>query len=122
MNKAFIKGNFAEEPELRRTPTGKYVVSFTLGVDNGELQPTSWISCVAWDKNAENICSYFRKGDEIIVLGRIMTRTTEYMNKKSKVTEIKVEEWAYGRRKNTETHFPNPFELDVQNAEEEVSI
>ena len=122
MNKAFIKGRFADNPELRKTPTGKSVVSFTLGVDNGETQPTSWVSCVAWEKIAEQICQYFLKGDEITVIGKILTRTNEYMNKKSKITEIQVEEWEFGRKKNRETSFPNPFEQEVQNIEEEVSI
>ena len=122
MNKVFIKGRFADNLELRKTKTGKSVVSFTLGVDNGETNPASWISCVAWEKNAENICSYFLKGDEIIVIGKLFTRTVEYHEKKSKVTELIVDEWEFGRKKDSKPTSPNPFELDVQNAEEEVSI
>lgn len=121
MNKAFIKGRFADNPELRKTPNGKSVLSFTLGVDNGEKNPTSWISCVAWGQNAEVISSYFFKGDEIIVCGKLLTRISEYLP--HKVTELHVEEWEFGsRKKNTETSYPNPFKQEVKNIEEETSI
>ncbi len=110
MNKAFIKGRFADNPELRKTKNGKSVVSFTLGVDNGETNPASWISCVAWGNNAENICSYFLKGDEIIVIGKLFTRTAEYSEKKNKVTELYVDEWEFGRKKDPKPTSPNPFE------------
>lgn len=92
LNHAVIMGRLCADPELRRTNTGKAVVSFTIAVDNfGKDNGASFISCVAWDKTGEFIGSYFLKGSPIVVEGRLQTRQYETKDgKKQTVTELVV--------------------------------
>ena len=68
-------GRLCYEPELKKTQSGKTVVSLRLAVDRDikkEGEPTAdFFSVVAFDKTAEFICKYFHKGDAIIITGSI---------------------------------------------------
>lgn len=80
LNKVILMGRFTKDPELRSTSSGKSVCGFTLAADRnfvrqGEEKKADFISCVAWDKIAEFIFGYFKKGDMIAVEGSIQTRT-----------------------------------------------
>lgn len=92
LNYSVLMGRFVRDPELRRTNTGKAVVSFTVAVDNfGKDNGASFISCVAWDKTGEFIDNYFLKGSQIVVEGRLQTRQYENKDgKKQTVTELVV--------------------------------
>ena len=80
MNKATLIGRLAADPELRQTPNGTNVCSFSVAVNrafagaNGERQ-ADFINCVAWRQTAEFISRYFRKGQNIGLNGTIQTRT-----------------------------------------------
>lgn len=77
-NKVLLIGRLTADPELRRTQSGKAVASFTLAVDRyGTEKQADFIGCVAWEKTAESICNYFRKGKEILVEGDLQTRKYE---------------------------------------------
>ena len=80
LNKIFIMGRLARDPELRRTQTGTPVASFRLAVDRdfkdkstGE-RSTDWIDVVAWRATAEFVSRYFTKGRMAIVEGRLQMR------------------------------------------------
>lgn len=79
LNKIFIMGRLTKDPELRRTPTGTAVTSFTLAVDrdfkgqNGEKE-TDFIEVVAWRNTAEFVAKYFAKGRAAVVEGRLQIR------------------------------------------------
>ena len=65
----------AYTPELKHTPNGKAVVSFSIAVEdnretNGERK-TDFFKIEAWNATAEFICKYFEKGQQIIVEGRL---------------------------------------------------
>ncbi len=82
MNKAFLIGRLAADPELRQTGTGIAVTSFTIAIDRpytgkGAERQTDWIDIVAWRNTAEFVCKYFQKGSPIIVEGSIQTRMWE---------------------------------------------
>lgn len=78
LNHSIIMGRLVGDPELRRTGTGKAVVSFTLACDKpGKDSGASFIPCVAWEKTAEFIDNYFGKGNPIAVEGRIESRQYE---------------------------------------------
>ena len=68
-------GRLCYEPELKKTQSGKTVVSLRLAVERDikkEGEPTAdFFSAVAFDKNADFVCKYFHKGDAIIVTGSI---------------------------------------------------
>ena len=94
MNKAILIGRLTKDPELRTTPTGRNVCQFSVAVSrnftnaNGERE-ADFINCVAWDKQAENLVKYQKKGNQIAVEGRIQTRNyDEKKKKKVYVTEI----------------------------------
>ena len=111
LNKATIMGRITHDMELRHTPAGKSVCSFTVAVDRDRKKEdgtydTDWIRCVAWDSKAEFISRNFEKGKPIILDGRIQTR--DYNDKdgnKRSSTEIIVRDvwFSLGDRKKSES-------------------
>lgn len=80
-NRAILVGRLTADPELKQTPNGVSVTSFSIAVNRsytnkqtGERQ-TDFIDIVAWRGTAEFICRYFSKGKAILVEGAIQTRT-----------------------------------------------
>ena len=79
-NRAIVVGRLTADPELKQTPNGVSVTSFTVAVNrsyaskNGERQ-TDFLDIVAWRGTAEFICRYFSKGKAILVEGAIQTRS-----------------------------------------------
>ena len=80
MNVVCLVGRLTADPELRQTPNGTNVCSFSVAVNrafahaNGERQ-ADFINCVAWRQTAEFISRYFRKGQNIGLNGTIQTRS-----------------------------------------------
>lgn len=79
INRVVLVGRMTRDPELRRTPSGAAVTSFSLAINrnfssaNGERQ-TDFINCVVWNKAAENVERYCAKGSLVGVEGRIQSR------------------------------------------------
>lgn len=97
MNRVVLVGRLARDPELRYTPAGQAVASFTVAVNRpfknqqGE-QETDFINCVVWRKPAENLANYMKKGNLIGIEGRIQTRSYEGKDGKTVyVTEVVAE-------------------------------
>ena len=98
MNKAILVGNLTKDPEMRTTPSGVSVTSFTVAVQrrykdaDGERQ-ADFISCVAWRGTAEFIAKHFIKGQKIGIVGSLQTRTYDDQNGVRRyVTEVVVDE------------------------------
>ena len=94
MNRAILIGRLTKDPELRTTSSGRNVCQFAVAVNwtftnaNGERE-ADFINCVVWDKQAENLCKYQKKGNQIAVEGRIQTRNyDDTTGRKVYVTEI----------------------------------
>ena len=106
LNKVFIMGRLARDPELRRTQSGTPVVSFRLAVDRdfkdkttGE-KATDWIDVVAWRQTAEFVSRYFSKGRMAIVEGRLQVREwTDKENNKRTATEVVADNVYFGDSK-----------------------
>jgi len=84
INKAMLVGRLGKDPEVRYTPDGAMVTSFSLATDeqwkdkNGEkVQKTEWHRIVTFGKLAEICGNYLVKGKLIFVEGRIQTRSWE---------------------------------------------
>ena len=94
LNHSVIMGRFVRDPELRRTNSGKAVVSFTLAVDKpGKDNGASFIPFVAWEKTGEFIDNYFAKGSAIIVESRVESREYETKDgQKRTVIELVVQQ------------------------------
>jgi len=79
LNQCNFIGNVARDCELRFTPSGKAVASFTIAVNeqwtsNGEKQErTEWVKCTAWDKLAEICGKMLTKGKSVFISGRMTT-------------------------------------------------
>lgn len=97
MNKVVLIGRLTKDPELKFTPTGTSVTTFTLAVSRRykkEGQPQAdFIPIVAWGKTGEGVANYKKKGALISVAGRIETRNYEAKDgTKRYVTEVIAEE------------------------------
>lgn len=77
-NLVVLTGRLTADPELKTTPSGVSVTSFSIAVNRnykqGEEQKTDFINIVAWRSTAEFICRYFKKGTLIGIEGSIQTR------------------------------------------------
>ena len=79
INRVVMVGRMTRDPELRRTGSGAAVTSFTLALNrnynSAEGQQADYISCVVWNKVAENVAQYCSKGSLVGVEGRLRSRT-----------------------------------------------
>ena len=80
MNQIVLMGRLTRDPELRRTPSGVSVASFSLAVDrpftsrDGGERQTDFIDIVAWRQTAEFVCKWFTKGQMCALTGRLQIR------------------------------------------------
>lgn len=110
-SKAIITGNLTRDPELRSTPNGASVCSFSVAVNrtyrdaSGEQrEDVSFIDCSAWGKLGEMINQYAKKGSGVLVSGRLDQRSWEDKatgTKRSRV-EIVVEDFNFTGGNNRE--------------------
>ena len=83
LNKVMVIGNLGSDPEMRFTPGGKSVTSFSVAagysytVDGERKEETEWFNIVAWGKLAEICNQYLSKGQQIYIEGRQQTRKWE---------------------------------------------
>jgi len=84
LNKVMIIGHLGRDPELRYTPSGRPVVSFSVAATrgwtnaNGERrEETEWFNVVAWGSLAEICKQHLRKGQQVYIEGRLQTRGWE---------------------------------------------
>ncbi|MBQ2308159.1 MAG: single-stranded DNA-binding protein [Clostridia bacterium] len=101
LNKVVLAGRMTADPELKQTPSGVSVLSFTIAVnrsyvsknsDQGERQ-ADFINVVAWRNTAEFISKYFRKGSAICVSGSIQTRSwQDQQGQRRYATEVVADE------------------------------
>lgn len=100
MNNVSLIGRLTKDLELKKTPTNTSVTSFILAVNRrfkSEGQPDAdFIRCIAWNKTAETMCKYLKKGSQIGVEGRI--QTGQYEDKSGATvytTDIVVEQFTF---------------------------
>lgn len=97
LNKVILAGRLTKNPEMSKTTSDVTVTKFTVAIDrkyqkDGERQ-ADFINCVAFRKTAEFIHQWFAKGQAIIVVGQIQTRSWEAEDgQKRYATEVIVEE------------------------------
>lgn len=77
-HKVTIIGNLGRDPELKYTPSGEPVVSFSVATsrkwtnqDGSQGEETIWFRCTAWRKTAETINQYLSKGRQVYIEGRL---------------------------------------------------
>ena len=95
LNQVFLMGNLTRDPELRQTPSGQNVCSFSLALNrsykdaSGEWQEaTDYIDIVAWGPLGERVSQYLSKGRRCLVQGRLQSRSWEQEGQKRSKVEV----------------------------------
>lgn len=95
LNQVTLMGNLTRDPELRQTPTGQNVCSFSLALNrnykdsSGEWQEaTDYIDIVAWGPLAERVAQYLSRGRRCLVQGRLQSRSWEQEGQKRSKVEV----------------------------------
>lgn len=95
VNQVMLMGNLTRDPELRQTPSGQSVCSFSLALNraykdqSGEWQEaTDYIDCVCWGPLAERVSQYLSKGRRAFVQGRLQSRSWEQDGVKRSKVEV----------------------------------
>lgn len=111
MNKVILLGRLTKDVEVRYTQNSNTLVSsFTLAVNRrftkqGEERQADFINIVAWSKLGEFISKYFKKGQQVAIVGRIQTRNYEDDNgQKHYITEVVAEEAYFAESKKEDNN------------------
>jgi len=99
-NQVQLIGNLGKDPEVKDLDSGKKVANFTLATnesyrtkDGEKKEETQWHNIVAWGKTAEIIEKYVTKGREVILKGKLTSRSYETKNgDKRYITEVVCDE------------------------------
>ena len=118
MNQIVIMGRLTRDPELRHTPNGVAVASFTLAVDRGFApkdggdRQTDFIDVVAWRNTAEFVSKYFIKGQMAAVTGRLQIRDwTDKDGNKRRSAEVVAENIYFTESKRSREASFGPVEV-----------
>jgi single-strand DNA-binding protein len=87
LNKVMLIGNLGRDPEMRYTPSGKPVTSFSMASsrswissDGERKEETEWFNVVAWGNLAEICNQHLTRGQQVYIEGRLQTRSWEDAN------------------------------------------
>ena len=115
-NKAIIVGNITQDPEKKVTDNGTTVTTFSVATNRkykGEKQ-TEYHNVVSFGNTAEAIAQYMSKGSQILVEGRLQTRSWEKDGQKHYRTEIVANKVEFGssEKKETDSKYKDSVEED----------
>lgn len=100
LNRIEVMGNLGKDPELRYTPAGTAVTSISLAyterwtdkTTNERKERTEWFTAVLYGQQAETVCCYMKKGDCLLVCGKLKSRRYTSQGVEKTVYEIIVDE------------------------------
>lgn len=129
LNKVILIGNMTADPELKQTQGGTSVCSFNVAVNRFSKEPDAkkvdFFTVVAWQGKAEFVSRYFKKGQAIVVCGRLENREwTDKQGNKRISTEIIAEEISFAGNKESSTeakseaYVPSAYTQNSQNFED----
>ena len=127
MNKVILMGRLTRDPEVRYTQTNNTLVaSFSLAVNRrfvrqGEERQADFINVVAWSKTGEFVSKYFKKGQQVGVIGRLQTRNwDDEQGQKHYITEVVAEEtyFADSRREGTPNDMASSFATEANSGDD----
>lgn len=105
LNKVFIAGNLTRDPELKALPSGSNVASFGVATNrtwrdqNGEKkEATEFHNIVVFGKQADTCAQYLKKGQQVLVEGRLQTRSWDKDGVKQYRTEIVADRVQFGSK------------------------
>ncbi len=125
LNKSTLIGNVTKDPELRYTPSGTAVCSFSVATNREwkdstgqKKEEATFHKVVAWSKLAEIISQYVKKGSKVYVEGRIANRSwNDQQGNARNVTEIITEELILLDSKRVEQSTQNTIAPAVDNTQ-----
>ena len=98
-NQVILMGNLTRDPELRQTPNGQSVTSFSLALnrsykaaDGNWTEATDYIDVVAWGPLGERVAQYLTKGRPCLVNGRLQSRSWEQDGQKRSKVEVNAQD------------------------------
>ena len=94
MNVVILMGRMTRDPELKFTSGGKAFANFSLAVQKTRDE-VEFIDCTVWEKTAETIAEYFRKGNRILVQGRLSVSSYEQNGEKRRMTRVVVNSFEF---------------------------
>ena len=108
LNKVILIGNLGRDPELKYTPSGVAVCTFSIATtfswndqDGNRQDKTEWHNIKIWRKQAEIAAEYLKKGKQVCIEGRLETRSWEQQDgQKRYMTEIIVDRFLMLGRKD----------------------
>jgi single-strand DNA-binding protein len=107
LNKAFIIGNLTRDPELKSLPSGVQVASFGVATnryytdrDGAKQESTEFHNVVVFGRSAETSAQYLKKGSQVLIEGRLQTRSWEQDGQKKYRTEIVADKVQFGDRRS----------------------
>lgn len=129
MNRVILIGRLTRDPELRYTPNGTAVTTFTIAVDRKfNRNEADFIPIVVWNKAAENCANYLGKGRMVAVEGRLQIRSYDTQEgQKRWVTEVIADEVKFLDKGRTSSgsdagYTPNAKKDDWNDLGREVSV
>lgn len=127
LNKVMIIGHLGRDPEMRYTPSGRPVTTFTVATnrswnttDGEKHNETEWFNVVSWGNLAEICKQYLSKGQQVYVEGRLQTRRWEDADniKRTSVEIVASEMMILGERHDSNQSNADAQEPDLINDEE----
>lgn len=116
LNKAIVIGNLTRDPEHKALPSGVKVTSFGVATNrvykdkNGQKQEsTEYHNIVVFGRQAETSAQYLKKGQNVLIEGRLQTRSWEQDGQKKYRTEILAESVQFGQKTNSGNGNSNNF-------------
>ena len=120
MNNITLLGRLTKDPELKYSQSGKAFTKFSIAVTREfNRDEADFINCIAWDKRAETICEYLRKGRRIALQGRLSIRQYEKDGETKWITEVIVDKFDFIDYQKSDTEDNNTKENKNSSAEPE---
>ena len=114
MNKVILLGRLTKDVELRYTQiSNTAVASFTLAVNRkyvkeGEEKQADFLNIIAWNKLAETTSNHLKKGMQVLITGKLQTRTwNDDQGVKHYITEVVAEELDFIESKKSQSYYEN---------------
>lgn len=108
MNYVSLSGRITKDLTLSYSTTGKAYLKFSIAVpkDNNRDE-VDFINCTAWEKRAETIAQYFKKGSRILIQGKLTTSTYEKNGEKRNSVEVNINSFEFIDAKSTSSQSSN---------------
>ena len=124
LNNVTLMGRMVAHPELKKTPSGLSVTSFSLAVErrfaSGGEREVDFIDCVAWRGTAEFVCKYFAKGQLVALCGALQTSSWQDSNgNKRKSVTVNVDEVYFAEpKRQVQERYSAPVDISPDDFDE----